>query len=126
MRIINKIHGPRLLIKVQKFNSQSKFENSSLFMPDSTTDYETTNQTVAEVVKIGDLAFKSKSYWTDGICPIEVGEKIYFSKYGAQRVSLKNKTDQDYEYWIIMDKDVMLTIELVEEPIEKVKDNVIR
>lgn len=97
------IVGPRILLKVPKFtNKNKKYEGSSLYMPEEFLDKETQYQTVGVVDQIGPAV--TKTY--EGFDDLKIGDRIHFQRYGAARVKLKEA--EDFEYWIINGKDVLL------------------
>lgn len=109
-----KVLGRRVLVRVKKFTKESKFEGSSLFMPEDAIDQETQTQTKGEVVQLGEGAWLND----DGTelagqrPPVNLGDIVHFQRYGAVR--LNPKAHKDEEYWVVEDKDLFV-IELAEE-----------
>lgn len=108
-----KVVGPRVLVKVKKYSSKkdNTFEGSSIVMPEDLVQQETVNQTVGEIVQLGDMAWNRKDWGCDGTPWAKVGDKVHFSRYGAMRINTKD--DDEWEHWVLTDKDV-LVIEQVE------------
>lgn len=101
-----KVKGPRILLKVKKVEEKT---SGGIILTEETRDKETTNQTEGEVIGIGDTAYKRKDAYCNGELWCEVGDKVIFSKYGASRIANTYVSKEDeFEYWILMDKDVML------------------
>lgn len=105
-----RVQGPRLLVQVKKFNLDDveKIEGSIFVRANVTSDIaasETTNQSAGEVLELGSTAYKRKDSGCDGTPWCKVGDKVHFSRYGAQRIGVKDS--EDFEYWILNDKDVL-------------------
>lgn len=101
-----KVVGPRLLVKIKKFKKDATYEGSSIIMAASTLDQETINQSIGEVVQVGDEAYKNKVTCPSGTSWVQPGDVVHFSRYGAMRIN--PKMDEDWEYWVLMDKDVLV------------------
>lgn len=74
-------------------------------MAETTTAQETVNQTVGEVVELGNMAYKREDAFCNGSDWVKVGDRIHFCRYGAMRLA---HPDEDFEYWVIMDKDILV------------------
>lgn len=110
----NRVVGPRVLIRVKKYNAKKDetFEGFSILMPEDMTEKETTTQTQGEVISIGECAFSGHPFKLrekDGHCWANIGDIVKFSQYGAQR--LDTKDNEDYEFWVINDKDILAVVE---------------
>jgi co-chaperonin GroES (HSP10) len=110
--------GNRVLVRVKKYSvkKDSTFEGTSILMPEDKSDWETANQTIGEIVQVGNDAYKSKSLCPSGEPWVKPGDKIHFSRYGAMRIN--TKSSEDYEYWVLMDRDILV----IEK--EEAKENV--
>jgi co-chaperonin GroES (HSP10) len=106
-----KVVGPRILLKVKKYskNKDQTFEGSMIVMPETQTDLETVNQCVGEVVELGDMAYKRDDAFCNNKPWVKIGDKIHFCRHGAMRLHSK---DEDLEYWVIMDKDILVIEEV--------------
>ena len=105
-----KVVGPRILVQVKKFKEEDikTFEDSIILKADTGKEqqnYEAVNQTIGEVVQLGNMAYKRKDAGCDGTSWVKVGDKVHFSRHGAQRIGTKD--DDDFEHWILMDKDIL-------------------
>jgi co-chaperonin GroES (HSP10) len=97
-----KVLGPRILLKVVKFNSEAQtFKGSAILMPQLMQDQETISQTLGEVLQIGPTV-KSKY---EGFEDLKVGDQVHFSRYGAMRIGIDD--NRDIETWIIDGKDIL-------------------
>lgn len=109
--------GDKVLLKVKKFKKEEVqktkqyVEGSSLILSakevsSEEVEREITGQTRGEVIDVGPLAFcfddgtKMASHGS-----VVVGDVVVFSRYGAVRLGQKD-LDLDYEYWLILDKDL--------------------
>jgi co-chaperonin GroES (HSP10) len=120
-RKVREVLGPTILLKVDNLKSaNTTFKNSSILMPESMTEMETSSQTTGEVVQLGKRAFDRKDGFCNGTCPIKVGDHVFFSRYGAQRISLQSKEKLDYELWLVMDKDILAVVDIEEDQIDVV------
>jgi len=115
-----KVQGPRLLVQVKKFKLEdvekmegSIFYKANVVLEDAVS--ETTHQSAGEVLQLGSTAYKRKDSGCDGTPWCKIGDKIHFSRYGAQRIGVKEATD--FEFWILNDKDVLA----IEEDIRDVE-----
>lgn len=104
------VQGPRLLVRVKKFKREDleTFEGSIFLKANVSTDdaaHETTAQSAGEVMQLGSTAYKRKDAGCDGTPWVKVGDKIHFSRYGAQRIGVKDS--EEFEFWILQDKDVL-------------------
>ena len=95
--------GSRVLLKVKKYSEKkdNKYEGTSILMAENVVETETTAQTIAEVVQLGSEAYKRDKYENKP----KVGDRVHFQRYGAIR--LNTKDSDDYEMWVINDKDVL-------------------
>lgn len=103
-----KVLGPRVLIKVKKYEEKndSKFEGTSILMPEQLVETETTTQTTGEVVQLGRPLFKEEGPQYEWNLELKEGDKVHFQRYGAQRINIKQH--KDFEYWIINVKDLLV------------------
>lgn len=101
-----RVVGPRILLKVPNLDKKDQtYQGTSILMAEHVREKETTFQTVGEVVQLGSTAFKRKDAYCDGVEQCKVGDKVHFSRYGAIR--LMDEQDQEFEYWVLMDKDIL-------------------
>lgn len=109
-----KVLGQRILLKVKKYNKEElqKIEGSILYrvnLTEQDVEQETRAQSQAEVVQLGTQAFMNKMMFPGGNPGVSIGDKVYFSRYGAQPVLPSSlESDTDNEYWVITDKDLLL------------------
>lgn len=113
-----RVLGRRVLLKVIKYNKETKIEGSMLYMPETESDAYTATQTIGEVVGLGELAFLNDdgSKLGNQEAPVKLGDKVHFQRYGAVR--LNPKLHKDEEYWVIEDKD-MYAVDLIENATKK-------
>lgn len=104
------VQGPRLLVRVKKFKLEDveKMEGSIFYKANVVKDdaiAETTHQSAGEVLQLGTTAYKRKDSGCDGTAWCKIGDKVHFSRYGAQRIGVKDS--EEFEFWILNDKDVL-------------------
>lgn len=104
------VQGPRILVRVKKLKVEDveKLEGSIFYKANVTSDTaasETTAQSAGEVLQLGSTAYKRKDAGCDGTPWCKEGDKVHFSRYGAQRIGVKDS--DEFEYWILNDKDVL-------------------
>ncbi len=104
------VQGPRLLVRVKKFKREDleTYEGSFFLKANVSTDdasHETTAQSAGEVMQLGATAYKRKDAGCDGTAWCKIGDKVHFSRYGAQRIGVKES--DEFEFWILNDKDVL-------------------
>ncbi len=105
--------GDNVLIEVEKINKNIKKADgtaSILVIADTSSERETTSQTVGKLVGIGPLAFR----FDDGtphasLESVKIGDKVHFQRYGAIR--LHSQKEDDVEYWVINDKGLLALAE---------------
>ena len=104
-----KVVGPRILVKVKNYARKEAmtYEGSSILMAETVTEQETLTQTIGEVVQLGDTAYTRKDAGSNGTPWVKPGDLVHFSRYGAMRIKSSKKTDDDYELWVLMDKDIL-------------------
>lgn len=115
-----KVCGPRLLVKVHRFseNKDNTYEGTSILMAEQVKTQETTSQSIGEVVQLGDMAYQRKDAGCDGTPWVKVGDTVHFSRYGAMRINIKSS--EEHEYWVLMDKDILVIEEATAETQEHV------
>lgn len=97
--------GPRILIEVKKLHKQETFKDSKILMPEELREQEHTAQTIGVVKQIGNTAYKNiyDGSQEDKWC--NEGDTVHFQRYGAVR--LASKKEEDKEYWIVNDRDLL-------------------
>lgn len=97
-----KVVGPRLLVKVKKTQEKSK---GGIILTEAVREQETAWQTEGEVMALGNTAFVRKDGFCNGDPWCKIGDIVTFSRYGAVRT--KTEDTDDFELWILMDKDIL-------------------
>lgn len=82
--------------------------SGGLFLPNEAKEKEEWAQTRGEMIAVGPVAFEFDDWPEDkqAMKPV-IGDTVFFARYSG----VKAMGNDDKEYWIIKDADVMATIE---------------
>ena len=95
-------------VLVEPYVAENKIGN--ILLPEDVVEKDSRAQTRGRIVAVGPMAFAFEDWPTDkeNMKP-KVGDAIYFARYSAASSRITGQDDK--EYWLIKDRDVLATIE---------------
>ena len=108
---------------IHSFTDENTGEVKSIYLPEIVTGKDKFTSCSALVIAVGPHAYTGRRFeehWFIRFCRLffnkwmnpnrkfpwcKVGDKVHFARYGAMRINVKDH--EDFEFWIIMDKDVL-------------------
>ena len=98
--------GSRILVQVRVAKKKTA---GGIVMPDEVRKTEAANTQVSRVVAMGPLAFKNRNTmeaWPEGAW-CNVGDFVRTPKYGGDRWTVVHKEDEEVEFVIFNDLDIV-------------------
>jgi co-chaperonin GroES (HSP10) len=98
--------GHRVLVRVEQVERKTE---SGIIIADITADKEQLGQDSGIVVELGNTAYSDQeTHWC------KVGDYVKFGRYAGQLIR-PNETNDEHEYRVLNDLDIVLTKEKVNE-----------